>query len=46
MEGTAENMWSKKAENIQLKSKERFITAMKFIKCEPFANGYLQGKGF
>ena len=37
---------SKKAENIQLKSKERSITAMKFVKFESDANEDFQGKGF
>ena len=44
MQGTAKE--SRKAENIQLKSKERSITAMKFVKFESDANEDFQGKGF
>ena len=46
MQGTAKDRKSKKAENIQLKSKERSITAMKFVKFEADANEDFQGKGF
>ena len=46
MQGTAKGYDSEKAENIQLKSKERSITAMKFVKFESDANEDFQGKGF
>ena len=46
MQGTAKDKYSKKAENIQLKSKKRSITAMKFVKFESDANENFQGKGF
>ena len=46
MQGTAGNQSSlKKAENIQLKSKERSITAVKFVKFESDPNEDYQGKG-
>ena len=50
MQGTAKNE-SKKAENMRLKSKERSITAIKFVKFDSDANHYdanenFQGKGF
>ena len=44
MQGTAKNE-SKKAENIRLKSKERSITAIKFVR-DLNANENFQGKGF
>ena len=46
MQGTAKGCFSKKAQNIQLKSKERSITAMKFVKFESDANENFQGEGF
>ena len=46
MQGTVIDRSCKKAENIQLKSKERSITAMKFVKFEPNANENFQGQGF
>ena len=54
MQGTAKDDWmSKKAENIQLKSKERAVIAMKLVKFEmdakspmEIANEAFQGKGF
>ena len=46
MQGTVMDYFSKKAENIQLKSKERIITAMKFVKFEPDLNENFKGKGF
>ena len=45
MQGTTKDRWSKKAENIQLKSKERSITAMKFVKFESDANEDFQSEG-
>ena len=46
MKGTAKDKWSKKAENVHLKSRETIITAMKFVKFEPYLYDYLKGKGF
>ena len=46
MHGTVKDRYSEKAENIQLKSKERSIIAMKFVKFESDANENFQGKGF
>ena len=46
MQGTVKDDESEKAENIQLKSKERSNIAMKFVKFESDANENLQGKGF
>ena len=47
MQGTAKDDWmSKKAENIKLKTKERCITAMKFVKFESDANKDFKGEGF
>ena len=46
MQGTIQDSSSEKAENIQLKSKERSITAMKFVKFEPNAYENFQGQGF
>ena len=46
MQATAKDKYTEKAENIQLKSKERSITAMKFVKFESDANEDFQGKGF
>ena len=46
MQGTVKNFISKKAENIQQKSKEMSITAMKFVKFESRANEDFQGQGF
>ena len=46
MQGTAKNQLSEKAENIQLKSKEWSITAMKFVKFESDANENFEGEGF
>ena len=45
MQGTAKDE-SKKAENMRLKSKERSITAIKFVKFVFDANENFQGKGF
>ena len=46
MQGTAKDALSKKAENIQQKSKERSITAMKFVKFESRAKENFQGEWF
>ena len=46
MEGTAKNRSSKKADNIKLKSKQRSITAIKFVNFESRADENLQGKSF
>ena len=46
MQGTVKGWGSTKAENIQLKSKERSITAMKFVKFESDASENFKGKGF
>ena len=46
MQGNAKDYDSEKAENIELKSKESSITAMKFVKFESDANEDFQGKGF
>ena len=46
MQGTAKNEWSKKAENIQSKSKARSVTALKFVEFESNAKEDFQGKGF
>ena len=46
MQATAKDRWSNKAENIQLKSKKRSVTAMKFVKFESNANENFQGQGF
>ena len=49
MQGTAEDQYSEKPENIQLKSKERIITAMKFVKFASDARRVdedFQGRGF
>ena len=45
-QGIAEDDFSKKAENIQLQSKEKSIIAMKFVKFESDANENFQGEGF
>ena len=44
MQGTTEDY--RRAENIQLKSRRRSITAMKFVKFELDANLNFLGKGF
>ena len=44
-QGTTKYSSSKKAENIQLKTNERTITAMKFVKFESDANEDFQGTG-
>ena len=46
MQGTAKEKYIEKAENIQLKSKERIITAMKFVKFELDPNENFIGEGF
>ena len=46
MQGTAENFSTKKAENIRLKSKEKIITAMKFVQFESDNEENFQGSGF
>ena len=46
MQGNARDKNSKKAENIQSKSKERSITAMKFVKFKADTNEDFQGDGF
>ena len=46
MQGTVIDRSCKKAENIQLKSKERSITAMKFVKFESRAKENFQGEWF
>ena len=46
MQGNAKDRKSIKAENIQLKSKERSFIAMKFVKFELDANEDFQGDGF
>ena len=46
MHGTAKDLESKKAENMQLKSKEKIITAIKFVKFELDPNENFKGKGF
>ena len=46
MQGTVRDRWSEKAENIQLKLKERSLTAVKFVKFDSDANEDFQGQGF
>ena len=46
MQGTAKNTLSEKAENIQLKSEETSIRAVKYVKFESNANEDFQGQGF
>ena len=46
MQGTVIDRSFKKADYIQLKSKERSITAMKFVKFEQNANESFEGQGF
>ena len=46
MQGTLKDNYWNSAENIQQKSKERSITAMKFVKFESRANEDFQGQGF
>ena len=46
MQGTVNPGYSKTAENIQQKSKERSITAMKFVKFESGAKENFQGQWF
>ena len=46
MQGTAKYWISKKAKNIQLKSKKRSMTAIKFVKFQSDASEDFQGQGF